>query len=382
MAAFLQTIVPMRFTDTLPTPSAEALAHSEQLARRIRTAITANAGSIPFRDFMQMALYEPGLGYYVAGSHKIGKEGDFITAPEISPLFSQCLANQCAQVLTTLGGGDILELGAGSGLMAADILAHLENIGCLPTHYWILDLSPELRERQHQTLQKHVPHLLERVAWLDRLPDTPIRGAIVGNEVLDAMPVDVFTLVNNERVIRHVATADDNFAWVNVDGFYTSEFNPALPAWLQSMADSLAAGALLLIDYGYEENDYYRPERSSGTLICHYQHRVHDNPLIYVGLQDITASVDFTAVANAGLDAGLMLAGYTTQAAFLANSGLEALFIAALQARPENQYKLAQQVRTLSLPSEMGERFKVIALCKGFTSELQGFTLGDQRHRL
>ncbi len=382
MAAFPHTILHMRFTDTLPTPSAEALAHSAQLASRIRTAIAANNGSISFHDFMQMALYAPGLGYYVAGSRKIGKEGDFITAPEISPLFSQCLANQCAQVLTALGGGDILELGAGSGLMAADMLAHLENIGCLPTHYWILDLSPELRERQRHTLQKYVPHLLERVAWLDRLPATPLRGVIVGNEVLDAMPVDVFTLVNNERIIRHVATTDDRFAWVDVDGFYTSEFNPALPAWLQSMADSLAAGALLLIDYGYEESDYYRPERSSGTLICHYQHRVHDNPLIYVGLQDITASVDFTAVANAGLDAGLTLAGYTTQATFLANSGLEALFIAALQARPENQYKLAQQVRTLSLPSEMGERFKVIALCKGFTPELQGFTLGNQRHRL
>jgi SAM-dependent MidA family methyltransferase len=382
MAAFTHTILHMRFTDTLPTPSAEALAHSAQLADRISAAIIANGGSISFYDFMQMALYAPGLGYYVAGSRKIGKEGDFITAPEISPLFSQCLANQCAQVLSELGGGDILELGAGSGLMAADMLAHLESIDCLPTHYWILDLSPELRERQRHTLQKYVPHLLERVTWLDRLPDKPMRGVIVGNEVLDAMPVEVFTLVNNERIIRHVKTTGDGFAWVDVEGFYTSEFNPALPAWLQSMADSLTAGALLLIDYGYEAHDYYCPERSSGTLICHYQHRVHDNPLIYVGLQDITASVDFTAVANAGLDAGFTLAGYITQAAFLANSGLEALFIAALQARPENQYKLAQQVRTLSLPSEMGERFKVIALCKGFTPALQGFTLGDQRHRL
>jgi Uncharacterized conserved protein len=372
----------MRFTDTLPTPSAEALAHSEQLAQRIRAAIEHHGGSISFHDFMQMALYEPGLGYYVAGLRKIGQAGDFITAPEISPLFSQCLANQCAQVLTELGGGNILELGAGSGIMAADMLAHLENTGCLPDHYLILDLSPELRDRQRQTLQQHVPHLLERVEWLDRLPATPLRGVIVGNEVLDAMPVELFTLVDGEKVIRHVTTQDQDFALVAVEGDYTSEFNPALPAWMRSIADTLAAGVLLLIDYGYEHADYYRPERTEGTLLCHYQHRVHANPLIYPGLQDITASVDFTAVANAGLDAGLELAGYTTQAMFLANSGLETLFIQALEANPAKQYHLAQQVRTLSLPAEMGERFKVMAFTKGFTPTLDGFRLASRQHHL
>ncbi len=372
----------MRFTDTLPTPSAEALAHSEQLAGHIRAAIAANGGSIPFREFMQMALYEPGLGYYVAGLRKIGKEGDFITAPEVSPLFSQCIANQCAQVLTELGGGDILELGAGSGIMAANMLLHLETLDCLPGRYLILDLSPELRDRQRQTLQTKAPHLLERVEWLDTLPETPIRGVIVGNEVLDAMPVELFTLVNGERFIRHVEIQNDSFGLVAVDGSYTSEYNPALPGWMRSMADALEAGTLLLIDYGYEQKDYYHPERNQGTLICHYQHRVHDNPLLYPGLQDITASVDFTAVANAGADARLELAGYATQAAFLASSGLEELFIAALNANPADQYKLAQQVRMLSLPSEMGERFRVIAFCKGFTPELLGFRLGDRRHRL
>jgi SAM-dependent MidA family methyltransferase len=224
--------------------------------------------------------------------------------------------------------------------------------------------------------------LLERVEWLDRLPATPMRGVIVGNEVLDAMPVELFTLVDGERVIRHVESQGVGFGLVALEGHYTSEFNPALPAWMQSMADVLETGALLLIDYGYEQADYYRPDRTQGTLICHYQHRVHDNPLIYPGLQDITASVDFTAVANAGLDAGLELAGYTTQAAFLASSGLEALFIAALEAHPADQYRLAQQIRTLSLPAEMGERFKVIGFSKGFTPECQGFKLGDQRHRL
>jgi len=372
----------MRFTDTLPTPPAEALAHSAQLAARIRAAIAANGGNIPFREFMQMALYEPGLGYYVAGLRKIGREGDFITAPEISPLFSQCLANQCAQVLTGLGGGDVLELGAGSGIMAADILARLEQLACLPTHYYILDLSPELRDRQRQTLQRHVPHLLGRVEWLDSLPATPMRGVVVGNEVLDAMPVELFTLVEGERANRSVQVQGDGFSLVEVAGHYTSEYNPALPGWMRCMEKLLEAGALLLVDYGYEQRDYYHPERDSGTLICHYQHRAHDNPLLYPGLQDITASVDFTAVAAAGLDAGLELAGYINQAAFLANSGLEECFIAALQANPSDQYRLAQQVRTLSLPSEMGDRFKVIALVKGFTSELHGFRLGNQQHRL
>lgn len=385
----------MRFTDTLPTPSAEALTHSEQLAQRIRAAITANGGSIPFREFMRMALYEPGLGYYVAGLRKIGREGDFITAPEISPLFSQCLANQCAQVLAELGGGDMLELGAGSGVMAAEMLLRLEALGCLPERYRILDLSPELRDRQRQTLQAKVPHLLERVEWLDTLPTKPLRGVIVGNEVLDAMPVELFTVHDEAMHTVEVRIENESFAFTThpdpipsflnlstLPNAYTSEYNPALPGWMRSMADILEAGILLLIDYGYEHKDYYHPDRSEGTLLCHYQHRVHANPLIYPGLQDITASVDFSAVAEAGLDADLELGGYTTQAMFLANSGLEELFIAALNTYPASQYQLAQQVRTLSLPSEMGDRFKVIALSKRFTSALTGFRLADQRHRL
>lgn len=402
----------MRFTDTLPTPPAEALAYSEQLAQRIRAAIASNGGSIAFREFMRMALYEPGLGYYVAGLRKIGVEGDFITAPEISPLFSQCLANQCAQVLAELGGGDMLELGAGSGVMAADMLLRLEKLGCLPGRYRILDLSPELRDRQRQTLRAKAPHLLARVAWLDTLPEKPMRGVIVGNEVLDAMPVEVFQVTEGEMHSVHVKLEGDNFAFTartpsltpplsgegtkagehlapplirgGWEGFlsYTSEYNPALPGWMRSMADTLEAGTLLLVDYGYEQHDYYHPDRSEGTLICHYQHRVHNNPLLYPGLQDITTSVDFTAVAEAGMDAGLELAGYTTQAAFLASSGLEELFIAALDATPADQYKLAQQVRTLSLPSEMGDRFKVIALSKGFTPPLIGFRLANRKQHL
>ena len=388
----------MRFTDTLPTPSAEALAHSEQLKTIICQSIQAQGGRISFHDFMQAALYEPSLGYYVAGLRKIGKEGDFVTAPEISPLFAQCLANQCAQVLTEIPQASILELGAGSGLMATQILLRLEQLACLPEHYFILDLSPDLQLRQRETIERHAPHLLNRIQWLTHLPNQPFQGVILGNEVLDAMPVELFTVteqgiesvqvyLNNEELTFSSLTSEQaayiqTLLPTELTLPYTSEFNPALAAWIHSLADCLAAGAILLIDYGYERADYYHPERTQGTLLCHYQHRVHDNPLIYPGLQDLTASVDFTAVAEAGVDAGLALAGYTTQAAFLASCGLEELFIEALNQNPQANYQLAQQIRTLSLPSEMGERFKVIALTKRFTTPLLGFRLGDRQHRL
>lgn len=388
----------MRFTDTLPIPSAEALAHSEQLKAVIRHRIQEHGGKISFYAFMQAALYEPSLGYYVAGLRKIGAEGDFVTAPEISPLFSQCLANQCAQILAEISHSSILELGAGSGLMAADILLRLEQLSCLPERYFILDLSPDLQARQHETLTKYVPHLLSKVQWLTSLPSEPLRGVILGNEVLDAMPVELFNVSEQGFASVQVSLVEDEFTFTTLPSSaaeylqtllptdltlsYTSEFNPALTPWIHSLADHLEAGAVLLIDYGYERADYYHPERSQGTLLCHYQHRVHSNALIYPGLQDLTASVDFTAVAEAGLEAGLQLAGYTTQAAFLASCGLEDLFLQALNADPQANYRLAQQIRTLSLPSEMGERFKVIALTKEFTTPLLGFRLGDRQHRL
>lgn len=388
----------MRFTDTLPTPSAEALAHSEQLKAIIGQKIQAQGGQISFHDFMQMALYEPGLGYYVAGLHKIGAAGDFITAPEISALFSQCIAHQCAQILSSLPNSSILELGAGSGRMAAEILLRLEQLQCLPEHYFILDLSPDLQARQCTTLNQYAPHLLHKVQWLTRLPTEPFRGIMLGNEVLDAMPVELFTVSEQGVASVQVSVVANQFAFTDGQATaaeyiqallptdlalpYTSEFNPALAAWIHSLAEHLETGALLLVDYGYERADYYHPERSQGTLLCHYQHRVHNHPLIYPGLQDLTASVDFTAVAEAGVAAGLQLAGYTTQAAFLASCGLEDLFIAALNQNPQASYPLAQQIRTLSLPSEMGERFKGIALTKGFTTPLLGFRLGDRQHRL
>ncbi len=388
----------MQFTDTLPTPPDDALEHCNQLIHKIKDEIELSDNGISFRCFMEMALYEPALGYYVAGMRKIGKEGDFITAPELSPLFSQCLANQCQEILQNLEGGDILELGAGSGIMAADILKQLESTNCLPKTYYILDISPELKQRQKETLQKYVPHLLDKVIWLDQLPTDDFIGVILGNEVLDAMPVDVFVLENGDIKEQRVIWKSDYFAYQNIDApehiqkqvqqltidaeNYTSEINSNLTGWFQSIADCLKQGVMLLIDYGYVRQEYYLPERTMGTLLCHYQHRSHDQPLIYPGLQDITASVDFTAVAEAASDAGLNVLGFGNQANFLASSGLESLFIEELNHNPDQQYKLAQQIRTLSLPGEMGERFKVIAIGKEFTQTLSGFALGDQRHRL
>ena len=296
-------------------------------------------------------------------------------------------------------GGGILELGAGSGIMATDILRTLEQQNKLPDTYFILDLSPDLKHRQRETLQKHVPHLLNRVQWLSALPQN-FDGMIIGNEVLDAMPVDVFTqhkqtvyehhiIWENGQLCEQLQAADpalkDAVFSLNIPDEatpYTSEINPNLNGWFDAIANSLQTGALLLIDYGYPRSEYYLHERNKGTLICHYQHRVHEAPLLYPGLQDITASVDFSAVTECAQHAGLSLAGFTSQAAFLANNAIEHYFMQALADNPDKQYKLAQEVRTLSLPSEMGERFKVIGFTKNMDMDLSGFHQMDQRYRL
>lgn len=393
----------MKHTQSLPEPLADALQHSQKLVERIRIEIKKK-GSITFRRYMEMALYEPALGYYVAGMHKIGEQGDFITAPEVSPLFSQCLAQQCKDVLQTVllnekQNGSILELGAGTGIMATEILLALEKENCLPENYYILDLSPDLQQRQKEILELRAPHLLKLVTWLAQLPKH-FSGIILGNEVLDAMPVDIFTQQNDSVFKHHVVwedgklceqlqTADDAFTQkilaLNIPHYatpYTSEINPNLDGWFKTLAECLHTGVILLADYGHPRKEYYFEERNQGTLICHYQHLVNEAPLHYTGLQDITASVDFTAVAESADDAGLTVAGFTSQATFLANCDLEPLFMNTLKEKPEEQYKLAQQVRTLSLPAEMGERFKFIALSKNYKQMLKGFSNTDQRVRL
>ncbi|HEX4299650.1 MAG TPA: SAM-dependent methyltransferase [Gammaproteobacteria bacterium] len=383
-----------RTSAELPEPAPDALAHSRRVAGHIREAIQAAGGAIPFSRYMDLALYAPGLGYYSAGARKFGAAGDFITAPELSPLFSRCLARQCAEVLAEVKQASILELGAGSGVMAADMLLELQALGRLPAEYLILEVSGELRERQRQTLAAKATALASRVRWLDALPER-FSGVIVGNEVLDALPVERFlkrpggfdeycvraegeslawsTRAAGEQLAATLAAFETTLPEPLKPG-YVSEFNLGLMPLVSSLAATLKQGALLLLDYGYPRAAYYHHERSMGTLMCHYRQRAHDDPFLYPGLQDITAHVDFTAVAEAGTSSGLDLAGYTTQAHFLMALGVAGLAGADMRA--------AQQVKLLTLPEEMGERFKAIGFSKGIETALSGFTLRDLSRQL
>lgn len=353
-------------------------------------------GPMPFARYMQLALYAPGVGYYTSGTQKFGVDGDFVTAPELSPLFSQCIARQCEQVLRPLKQSVILEFGAGSGVMAVDVMLALEAIDCLPENYLILELSAELKERQRTAFSTHAPHLLSRVSWLDRLPDKKIEGVILANEVLDAMPIHKF-LVQNGLQEYHVDYQGEKYTWkmqaassvlkksinaldIDFSDGYESEINLALPGWLASLSDVLECGLVLLLDYGFPRHEYYHSDRHMGTIMCHHQHRSHSDPLVLTGQQDITAHVDFTAVAEAAVDHGFDVSGYTNQAAFLMGCGITDLLdnISDDVAR----FNAANQVKQLTLPSEMGELFKVIALTKNYDDDLLGFQLLDMLERL
>jgi SAM-dependent MidA family methyltransferase len=393
----------MTVVSELPQLTPDEAAHSAELVDLVRTRIQSARGWIDFADFMNLALYAPGLGYYSAGARKFGAAGDFVTAPEVAPVFSRCLAMQCAQVLQELGpGARVMELGAGSGVMAADLLAELEQQGALPAEYCILDLSADLRERQQQTLAARVPHLLPRVRWLDGLPE-PFDGLIIANEVLDALTVERFAMrdgeVNalgvsqdrgrltlaevraGERLESAVRGIERDLGAALPDG-YESEVCLGLSSWLQAMAQCLSRGVMLFVDYGLPRREYYMAERSSGTLLCHFRHRFHDDALLNVGLQDITAWVDFSAVAEAATEAGCELAGYTTQAHFLIGCGLEQ-FVANVEGLDlVERLTLSRQAMMLTLPGEMGERFKVIALAREYSAPLRGFAVRDLRHTL
>jgi len=368
---------------------------SAELTAHIAVEIARGHGRISFARFMQLALYAPGLGYYSAGRRKLGADGDFVTAPESTPLYGQCLARLFPPVRAALGDADVLEVGAGSGKLARDVLHTLQQINCLPRRYFILEVSAELRARQQQALAAH-PALRERVQWLDALPKN-FRGLVFGNEVLDAMPVERFVMRTDGAHTLDVGVSGDGFVWLEgarhdgisdrvapfglADG-YTSEVNLAAEAWTRSMGEAIDAGLIVLVDYGFPRAEYYHPDRRDGTLMCHYRHRAHADPLVLVGLQDITAHVDFSAIAAAGSDAGLTLAGYTSQAAFLLGSGLAEL---AAQSDPTDtraHLERMQGVKKLTLPHEMGELFKVIGFTKGVDLNLPGFALQDRRHRL
>lgn len=382
--------------NTLPIPDATAKQLSDQLLSHIKAEI-AKSGPLSFARYMALALYTPQLGYYQNALKKFGREGDFVTAPEISPLFSQCLANQCADILRELSGGDILEFGAGSGVMAANLLCALKEKNQLPNHYYIIELSAFLKAQQREIILSAIPEYADRVVWLSSLPAEKIQGVVLANEVLDAMPVNLFTMDNGikecgvkiennaltfcvlEKENREMISHFEKYA-IDFAQHYTSEVNLHLSGWMKSIAMMLSRGIILLIDYGFPQSEYYHSDRSMGTLMCHYQHHAHTNPLVFPGIQDITAHVDFTAVAMSACDNGLEIAGFVNQAAFLLNCGL--LELIDKTADEKKRFIQNQAILKLTSPNEMGELFKVIGLSKNIEKPLMGFQQMNQLHRL
>jgi SAM-dependent MidA family methyltransferase len=380
----------------LPSLSPDEERHSRAAQALIRERLGAAGGWLSFEQFMELALYAPGLGYYSAGSVKIGAGGDFVTAPEVSDLFSRCVARQCADVLTETGG-EILELGAGTGRMAATILQSLATLGVLPDRYAILEVSADLADRQRTRIQQLPAELRDRVVWLDRLPDTPIRGVLLANEVLDALPFKRFVVAGGSARELGVGLEGDSFVWREQsdapgtienalelpfalpDG-YTSEICLRVEPWVASVGQCLEQGMLLLFDYGLPRAHYYHPQRTDGTLRCYFKQRAHGDPFTNIAVQDITAWVDFTRVGEAALNANLEVAGFATQAAFLLGTGIEALTAEPTDAA--DRARLSGEARRLLLPGEMGESFKVMALCRNLQQPLRGFAYQDLRTSL
>jgi SAM-dependent MidA family methyltransferase len=379
-------------TSRLPEPSADELAHSERLLQHLREQIAAR-GPMPFSQYMERCLYAPGLGYYSAGKTKFGEAGDFITAPELGDLFARCVVHAVQPAMAMLGeDADFLELGGGSGAFAEAALRAFADAGVLPRRYLILEPSADLRERQQERIHAALPpELASRAAWIDRPPEENWRGVLFANEVIDALPTTRFVLRHGEVYEEHVALDGegrlmhvDRPADVLVSGAvrhverdlsrdfedgYRSEILPQLPYWIQAVAGSLRAGFMLFIDYGYVRREFYLPERQDGTLMAHYRHRAHNDPFYLPGLNDLTASVDFTALAEAGNSAGFEVAVYLPQAQFLIGAGLQQVFEQRYeQADDAERLRLAQQVRKLTLPDQMGERFQAMLFAKGLSA--------------
>lgn len=387
----------------LPEPGLEEKRHSARLRALIEQTIAEAGGWIDFGQYMQLALYAPGLGYYSAGLQKFGEQGDFITAPEISPLFARTLAGPISKTLDLLGGGDVLEFGAGSGRFAADLLRQLSVLGRAPERYCIIELSAELRHRQQQTLAHLCPEFVGRVHWLDTLPRDPIDGVVVANEVLDAMPVRRFLVTESGIAAMGVAKGEQGLVLeprpaddalqrqvehiqedigMRLPCGYMSEINGHLEPWFRSLASSLNKGAVYLIDYGYPRSEYYLAERSAGTCMGYYRHRAFDDPLWYPGIQDLTAFVDFTAVAEAAVATGFELEGFTSQGNFLMDSGVLKFMDEVEFDNEQQRMQSIQQIRTLTQNTEMGERFKVMALSMNLSLHAEGFGLRDYSWRL
>jgi SAM-dependent MidA family methyltransferase len=385
-----------------PEPGHAAAEHAHRVREHLLAALAEAGGWLSFARYMDLALYAPGLGYYSAGAQKIGESGDFTTAPEVSPLFGACVARQCAEILAHIPNASLFEIGAGTGRLAADLLERLERLGCVPAQYRILEVSADLAARQRECLAEHVPHLLSRVDWLSAPPTEPFDGIIVANEVLDALPVVRFRWNVEHAQELGVAADGADFHWAARpasapiaatcrrlaaaagpwDDGYISEYCPSLERWTAAVTQALTRGAVLWFDYGLPRAQYYLPERHEGTLICHFQHRTETDPFRHPGLQDITAWVDFTALAEAGRAAGFDVAGFTTQAYFLAGTGIDVEMRAAAGGDPRREAVLASQARLLMMPGGMGESFKAMAWLRGLRLELAGFGLRDLRHTL
>jgi len=382
---------------TLPEPDADSALHSQRCREYIVDCIAAAGGSISFAEFMQHALYAPGLGYYAAGNTKFGPGGDFVTAPEVSPLFAAVVARQAAPVIAAIAGAEVFEFGAGSGVLAVQVLRKLAELEAVPARYSILEVSPELAERQQRYIEAHVPELADRVQWVADRP-AGFRGVVLANEVLDALPVERFVrrrdgvgqctvsldgerFVWSERaappaLLAEVERLEDALGSPLADG-YCSEVSPAARHWVAELGVMLDEGLALLFDYGLPRHEYYAPERADGWLRCHFRHHAHNDPLILPGIQDLTTWVDFSAAADAARESGLEVAGFSAQAQFLLGGGL----IDELGAIGE-QPALSREVKLLTLPGEMGEHFKCLGLTAGDVLPPAGFAMGDRSHRL
>lgn len=390
----------------LPQPAEDALEHSRTLAGFIRNEMESEGGYLPFSRFMERCLYAPGLGYYSAGSTKFGAAGDFVTAPELGPLFATCVADAVAPVLRKLGpDASFVEIGGGSGAFAETMLKRLLELDALPARYAILEPSADLRERQRQRLGEHlIPPLFALLEWIDRPLEDAWSGVLFANEVIDALPTPRFyirdgevweegvTLNEHQAFVRSERPADALLcaAVRHVERYlgqpfaegYRSELLPQLPYWIQAVMGAMNDGVMLFVDYGYPRKEYYLPQRENGTLRAFYRQRTHNNVYLWPGLQDITASVDFTALAEAGTQAGFELAGYTNQASFLLGNGLqERLQDVEQRASETAQLRFRNEARQLTLPSEMGERFQVMGFSRGVEFEAP-FLLNEMSWRL
>ncbi len=396
----------MAFSE-LPPISADQQAHTDQTQAFIREQIRQAGGAIAFSRFMELALYAPGLGYYSAGAAKLGVDGDFITAPELGQVFARCVAQSIAPVIAEIGAQDAVffELGGGTGAFAVAALRQLQLLDALPSHYWILEPSADLRQRQQQRIAEQLPpSLAQRCVWLDRPPQAPWRGVLFANEVLDALPTTRFVIHDGEVFEEFIVLShDQQFICVDqpadpmlhqavrhiertlgapLPEGYRSEVLPQLPYWIQAIGGLLQQGAMLYVDYGYPRREYYRAERRDGTLVCHYRHHAHADPLHLPGLQDITAFVDFTALVEAGVHAGFDFAGYCAQASYLLANGLSQQIAAAEDIADQiKRYQRLQEIKRLTIPGEMGERFQVMGFVRDVDLSV-AFALADLSRRL